>query len=198
MADQNSDEHPTAETEVAYQIRPDALMEELGIKKDAYYAYLKHLGFKAEKDLEGKAYLNEFQANSIRELRSHVLAGGKIESFAVSNSDSALTRSELGEVDAWAAPMPEVEVNPTQGLDLQALYRQASELAGQRLTASEQVVLAMASQMGYEDLHPDARAKVDNVRAATSPKFDPQRIAADLLNQCRQPQPEPTQGLQTV
>ncbi|CAN5625119.1 hypothetical protein BH23CYA1_BH23CYA1_07170 [soil metagenome] len=195
MADQNSDDHPIAETEVAYQIRPDALMEELGIKKDAYYAYLKHLGFKAEKDLEGKAYLNEAQANSIRELRSHVSAGGKIEGFAVSNSDAALTRSESGGVDAWSAPVPDVEVNPVQGLDLQALYREASELAGQRLTAGEQVVLAMASQMGYEDLHPDARAKVDNVRAATSPKFNPQQIAADLLSQCRQQQPEQTQAL---
>ena len=49
MTDQNS--------AVEHQIRPNALMEELGIKKDAYYAYLKHLGFKAEKDSDGKAFL---------------------------------------------------------------------------------------------------------------------------------------------
>jgi hypothetical protein len=62
-------------------IRPDDLMSELGIKKDAYYAYLKHLGIKASKDAEGRSYLTDEQANIIRALRSHVEKTGKIEGF---------------------------------------------------------------------------------------------------------------------
>ena len=63
MTDQNS--------EIDYQIRPDDLMEELGIKKDAYYAYIKFLDIKIEK-ADGKAYLSQEQADLMRSLRSHV------------------------------------------------------------------------------------------------------------------------------
>ncbi len=38
-------------------IRPDELMTELDIKKDAYYKDLNHLDIKPDKDSEGKAYL---------------------------------------------------------------------------------------------------------------------------------------------
>ena len=61
---------------VEQQIRPNILQDQLGIKKDAYYSYLKHLGIKAEKDSDGKAFLTEGQANSIRLLSLHVVDGG--------------------------------------------------------------------------------------------------------------------------
>lgn len=174
---------------VEHQIRPEQLQEELGIKKDAYYAYLKHLGIKASKDSNGKAYLEPEQANLVRQLRQHVVAGGKIEEFEVSNAEpSALVKADAGEINVADQQTPEEEVDPTQGLDWEALYREASEIAGQRLTASKQVVLAMAEQMGYEDLHPETKAKVNRVREATAPKFNPQAIAADLLSKCREQQ----------
>ena len=92
--------------------------------------------------------------------------------------------TELGQV---AEPPALVEeVNPTQGLDMEALYLEASEVAAQRLTAGNQVILAMASKMTYEDLHPTAKAKVDHVRAASVPKFNPQEVADNLLSQFRQ------------
>ncbi|MBT9316481.1 hypothetical protein IXB50_13710 [Leptothoe spongobia TAU-MAC 1115] len=78
------------------------------------------------------------------------------------------------------------ELDPTAGLNLEALYLEASEIAGQRLTASQQVVMAMANQMSYEDLHPITRAKVDQVRNAANPKFDAQAIADRILNHYRQ------------
>ena len=81
---------------VESQIRPNDLMEELGIKKDAYYAYLKHLGIKAEKDSEGKAYLTEEQANGVRALRSHVKNGGKIEEFSINNLESSIVQAQGG------------------------------------------------------------------------------------------------------
>lgn len=169
---------------VEHQLRPDELMAELDIKKQTYYNYLKHLGIKSEKDSEGKAYLTQAQAKLIRDLRAHVVGGGKIEDFTVSEEAATLTVAEGAELSD-VAEQP-VEVNPTAGLDMEALYLEASEIAGQRLTAGQQLVMAMANQMSYEDLHPMTRAKVDKVRSAAAPKFDAQQAATDLLNQFRQ------------
>ena len=176
---------------VEHQIRPNALMEELGIKKDAYYAYLKHLGIKAEKDGNGKAFLTEAQVKSLRAIRAHVEAGGKIDEFPISNSLATATAGEMGDT----AVVDETPMNPTDGLDFDSLYREAAEIAGQRLTAGAQVVLAMASQMSYEDLHPETKAKVDSVRSASAPKFDPQAIASNLMSKYREGQ---QQNLQTA
>jgi hypothetical protein len=43
------------------QIRPEQAMEQLGIKKDAYYEDLRFLNLKAKRDSEGKSYLDEKQ-----------------------------------------------------------------------------------------------------------------------------------------
>lgn len=182
-----------------HQLRPDELMAELEIKKQTYYNYLDHLGIKAEKDSKGKVYLTQPQADQVRSLRSHVLKGGKIEEFIVSKSSSSdLVKMESGGLDS-AAQIPEIEVeaDPTQGLDMETLYREASEIAAQRLTASEQVVLALASQMSYDDLHPEARAKVDQVREATVPKFNAQALATDLLGQFRSQRQAPAEQSQS-
>lgn len=59
-------------------------------------------------------------------------------------------KAESGGVDAWGQ-VPEVDANPAQavqGLDLEVLYREASEIAAQRMTAAQQVVLAMVSSAG--------------------------------------------------
>ncbi|MEA5464888.1 hypothetical protein [Leptothoe sp. PORK10 BA2] len=189
-----------------HQLRPDELMAELDIKKQTYYNYLDHLGIKAEKDSKGKVYLTQAQADQLRSLRSHVLEGGKIEEFTISRSSSSdLVKMESGGLDsAERLTEIEVEADPTQGLDMETLYREASEIAAQRLTASEQVVLALASQMDYNDLHPEAKAKVDQVREATVPKFDAQAVATDLLGQFRRQrqapdeQSQPDQSLQTA
>ena len=177
---------------VEHQIRPNDLMEELGIKKDAYYAYMKQLDLKAEKDENGKAFLTEEMANSVRAIRAHVEAGGKIEEFTVSNS---LVMSEAGAVGAMGMDMPASEADPADAFDMEAIYREASEIAGQRLTAGEQVVLAMASQMSYEDLHPETKAKVDTVRSSARPKFNAQVIASDLMSRYRESQQRRTSRL---
>lgn len=186
MGDQNS--------VVEHQIRPNDLMEELGIKKDAYYSYMKQLKLKAEKDENGKAFLTEEMANSVRAIRAHVEAGGKIEEFAVSNSLVTADIGAIGSIDD-VQPGPAPEVDPTASFDMEAIYREASEIAAQRLTAGEQVVLAMASQMSYEDLHPVTKAKVDDVRSSARPKFNAQAIASDLMSRYRESQP---QNLQTA
>ncbi|MBE9067900.1 hypothetical protein IQ260_14700 [Leptolyngbya cf. ectocarpi LEGE 11479] len=186
MTDQNS--------AVEIQIRPNELMDQLGIKKDAYYAYLKALDITAEKDSNNKAYLTEDQAKLVRLLRQHVVAGGKIDEFdlelalqAAAESALAIADSgEIGTLNGQPDPEPTQEIDLSQGLDMEALYREASEIAVERLTASERVVMAMASKMTYEDLHPEAKAKVDHVRTASVPKFNPHEVADSLLSQFRQ------------
>ncbi|EKU96980.1 hypothetical protein Lepto7375DRAFT_0910 [Leptolyngbya sp. PCC 7375] len=184
MTDQNS--------AVEHQIRPNALMEELGIKKDAYYSYLKHLGFKAEKDSDGKAFLNEGQANLMRALRAHVVEGGKIEEFVVSNSDpAALATMNAGEMDSVSQATDQQAADPAHGLDLDALMSEAAELAGHRMTLGQQMVLKLAEQMTYDDLPDHVRVKVDSVRQATNPKHQNlSSMATDLLSQWRQKRQE--------
>lgn len=182
MHDQNST--------VEHQIRPDALMDELGIKKDSYYTYLKQLEIKAEKDSTGKVYLNQEQANLMRQLRSHVLAGGKIEEFSVRNSEpSGLVCADAGAMSGQDSETVADEGEP-YGLNFEALMTEAAELAGHRMTMGDQLVLQLASQMTYEDLPDQVRTKVDRVREATRPKFQPETIATNLLNQWRQQRSE--------
>ncbi len=184
MTDQNS--------AIEHQIRPDQLQQELGIKKDAYYAYIKHLGIKAEKGSDGKAYLEPEQANLVRALREHVVAGGKIEDFPVSNTLSVMDGGKL------AADMPEVPnptADPAAGFDLEALIQEAANLAGHRMTLGPQLVAQLAAQMTYDDLPPEVKAKVDAVRDAAMPSVQPGKLAADLLDQWRQRQHQAqTQG----
>jgi hypothetical protein len=166
---------------VERQIRPEELMEELGIKKDAYYAYLKYLGIKAEKDLEGKAYLTDEQANAIRALRSHVQNTGKMEGFLNQNGELTIA-GEHSLLDA-AEPV-QTQDNPMDE-QFEELIRAAAELKGQQLVLPELVIRELASRMTYDDLPEDIQVKVATVRQSASPKYQPAQLANDLLSQWR-------------
>lgn len=163
---------------VERQVRPTELMEELGIKKDAYYTYLKQLGIKAQKDGDGQAYLTPEQADRIRQLRSHVLATGKLEGFEQSTLATA-PDAGLGEAPPWEADAPPP---PT---DFERLIQQAQELAAHNLAMGDLVVAQIAQQMSYEDLSPELQQKVAQVREATRPKANPAHIASQVLNRWR-------------
>ena len=171
---------------VEHQLRPDELIAELSIGKQTYYNYLKHLGIKAGKDSKGKVHLSQEQAKLIRDLRAHVVGGGKIEEFTINDEATALAVADAGDLDTAAEPV--TQADPKEGLDLKVLHREASKIAAKRMTAGQKLVLAMADQMTYEDLHPEAQAEVDQVREAGLPKFNPQELATDLLSQFRQQQ----------
>lgn len=185
MSDQNS--------ATLHQIRPDDLMAELSIKKDAYYAYLKHLSLKAEKDSEGKAYLTEDQANQVRALRSHVEETGKMEGFPNSNSSdmpdgSMVVASESSAIDAPTVPIDLIPDAPTPqqpNLDLDALIHAAAELKGHQLALPDLVKLELANRMDYEDLPEEVKQKVDRVREAAHPKTQPATLADQLLSRWR-------------
>ena len=185
-------------------IRPETLMDELGIKKTAYHGDLKYLGIKPQKDENGKSFLENSEADQLRALRSWVNEHGKRTGFLDSNaggeaggelavmgeeamaqypSQSGIATVEQSDLASEFHP-PEQD-DPCSGIDEEVLYREASEIAAFQMTVPQQVVLAMASQMSYDDLHPQARAKVDQVREAASPKAQPQAIAAQLLTKIR-------------
>lgn len=152
-------------------------MAELGIKKDAYYAYLSHLDIKAEKN-DGKAYLTHAQAQEVRALRAHVQCTGKMEGYQAS---AALATAEGG---GLGNEIPQWESTP-QPNEFERLIQQAQELAAHQIAMGDLVVANLAQQMTYEDLPTELQAKVDQVRAATRPKANPAEIAQQMLQQWR-------------
>lgn len=181
----------TRNSAVIDTIRPETLMDELGIKKTAYYGDLEFLGIKTEKDESGKAFLNIEQANAVRALRSYMSDNdGKREGFCLEGG--AIATAQPNSIASDALP-PEPTPDPCDAIDHEELYFEASEIAATQMTIKKQVVLAMASQLGYEDLHPVSKAKVDAVRDAASPKLKPQEIAAQLLHQIRQQRSAPNE-----
>ncbi|MGB5715017.1 MAG: hypothetical protein WBM44_29365 [Waterburya sp.] len=167
-------------------IRPDELMAELGIKKDAYYKDLKYLDITPEKDSEGKAYLTIEQANEIRALRNHVVETGKRNGFDNSSivkvDDSNLEVSDNSETEE------DIYINreePTAKIDSD-IIREAEELAARGMAMNDLIKIQLASQMSFEDLSPDLQEKVNIAHEVANPKFTPAAIAQQLLAQHRQ------------
>jgi len=155
---------------------------------------LKHLNIKAQKDSDGKSYLEPEEANLIRLLREHVVAGGKIAEFVI---PGALAISEQCDLANPYAEMPSPTGNPDQAqkpdLDMDGIMRSAAELAAHRMAYADQVKLHLASQMTYEDLPGDIQAQVNAVRQSALLSESPVKIAADLLGQWRQRRKAPSQ-----
>jgi hypothetical protein len=166
-------------------IRPDELMEELSIKKDAYYKDLSHLDIKPEKDSEGKAYLTIEQASEIRALRNHVNETGSRKGFnnslIVKVDDSKELVSNNTETDN------DIYVNaeePTAKIESD-IIREAEELAARGMAMNDLIKIQLASQMSFDDLSPDLQEKVNIAHEVANPKFHPAEIAKQLLNQHR-------------
>ena len=157
-------------------------MEQLGLKRDAYYSDLKFLGIKAQKDSEGKSFLEESQFQLLVALRKHVAETGKREGFQALGELATVGGAELADDEVEA--MPEEPEQPH--FDFQDIIADAQKLAGNRLTMRDQVVSAIASQMSFEDLSPEIQEQEQSVRAAADPKAQVKQVASALLSQWRQ------------
>ncbi|MBE9044895.1 hypothetical protein IQ255_10835 [Pleurocapsales cyanobacterium LEGE 10410] len=166
-------------------IRPDELMSELGIKKDAYYKDLSHLDIKPEKDSEGKAYLTIEQATEIRALRNHVKITGSRKNYQsssivkVDDSNELVSNNTEAEDDIYVnaeEPTAKIESN---------IVREAQELAARGMAMNDLIKIQLASQMNFDDLSPDLQEKVNIAREVANPKFQPAEIAQQLLAQHR-------------
>lgn len=163
------------------QVRPEDLMEELGIKKDAYYADLKYLGIQPVRDSEGKAWLTTEDADRIRSLRSFVEQNGKRSGFEesgiVKRDDSNLTASTD---DIYTNPE-----EPTAQFDLDKLMRDAAQLKAREIAMPHLVKRAVADRMSEDDLPEDLKEKVELAREAANPKYTPAEVAQTMLEQWR-------------
>jgi hypothetical protein len=166
-------------------IRPDELMIELGIKKDAYYKDLSYLDITPEKDSEGKCYLTIEQADKIRALRNYVIETGKRNGFNNSSIVKVDDSNELVSHNNEAEN--EIYINreePTANLDSRIL-REAEELAARGMAMKDLIKIQLASQMSFEDLSPDLQEKVAIAREVANPKWTPAELADKLLAQHR-------------
>lgn len=167
-------------------IRPDERMEELGIKKDAYYKDLNYLEIAPEKDSEGKVYLTNEQADAIRALRNHVNETGKRQGFDSSSIVRVDDSNEI--VSNNNEPEEDIYINrqkPTDKINFD-LVREAEELAARGMAMNDLIKIQLASQMSFDDLSPDLQEKVNIAREVANPKFTPAEIAKQLLAQHRQ------------
>ena len=163
-------------------------MKEFGIKKDAYYAYLKHLGLKANKDSGGKAYLEVEQANLLRALRVHVEQTGKMEGFERAKSEEfdggALVSG--GDCSGLEQSIADVVGDDVDIEDIRRIIQGAGELKAEELILHQVIQQELAAQMTFEDLPVDLQTKVREVRESSGPKFDPAQAASALLGRWRE------------
>ncbi|MGB6295435.1 MAG: hypothetical protein WBF90_04520 [Rivularia sp. (in: cyanobacteria)] len=187
---------------------PDEIIQIYSIKKSTYYERLKFLGIKAQKDEEGKAYLDLEQAELLKKLGEHIKATGKMEGFefgeaedeqletgddsggqlAVKESGNGLVTSDN---DNWA-PKPDSiieqqipETQPNYSEEMNGIFRQAAEIKAQGMAMPNLVALQLAGQMTFDDLPDDLKGKVTAVQEAANPKMQPANIASQLLAQYR-------------
>ena len=166
-------------------IRPEDLMEELNIKKDAYYKDLSYLDIKPDKDSENRCYLTQEQANEIRALRNHVNSrrrNGFDNSSIIKVDDSNEIVSNNNESEETIYVEAE---EPTANIDLEKLMREAAELAARNMAMPALIKKEIADRMNEEDLPEDLREKVEIAREVANPKFTPADIAGSLLSQYR-------------
>ena len=168
-------------------VRPEELMEELGIKKDSYYRDIRFLNIKPIRDEEGKVWLTPEDAERIKHLRSYLDENGKRAGFSgivKSDNNSALapnsSSSELTQEDIYVEPE-----QPTEQFDVNGLMRGAAELKAREVAMPDLVKRAVADQMTEEDLPEDLKEKVNLAREAANPKFTPTEVASQLLSQWR-------------
>ncbi len=166
-------------------IRPDELMAELGIKKDAYYKDINHLGITPEKDSEGKTYLTNEQASEIRALRNHVNETGSRKGFSnnsivkVDDSNEIVSNNNEAENDIYVnaeEPTDKIQSN---------IVREAEELAARGMAMNNLLKIQLASQMSFDDLSPDLQEKVNIAREVANPKWTPAELASKILAQHR-------------
>jgi hypothetical protein len=180
MTDSNGNAITPVETgNSAY--RPEDVQEMFGIKQRAYYNRLKFLGIEANKDEQGKPYLNLEQVELLKALHEHINETGKMEGF----THSALVKKENHQLSQSPEAIYAEPEEPTAQFDLEELVREAAELKAREIAIPDLVKRAVADRMSEEDLPEDLKEKVKLAREAANPKFTPAEVAETLLNRWR-------------
>jgi hypothetical protein len=176
--------HQTPETATCF--RPEEIQKMFGIKKVAYYNRLKYLGLEAQKDEQGKPYLDSEQVNLLQKLHEHINETGKMEGFInsaivkIDDSAAIASTNNNSEENIYVKP-----ASPTAQIDINQLMREAAELKAREIAMPALVKRAIADKMTEGDLPEDLQEKVNLAREAADPKFTPAQLADALLSQWR-------------
>lgn len=165
----------------SHLVRPDDLMEELGIKKDAYYADLKYLNIQPRKDSEGKVWLTNEDAERIRSLRSHVEQNGKRNGF----EESSIVLQDDSNSLVSTNNISVEHRDPIEQNEEDRLVRNAAQLKARELATPDLVVRAIADRMTEEELPEDLKEKLEAVRESVNPKWTPESLADGILARYR-------------
>jgi hypothetical protein len=174
---------------VVDRMTPDEAMTFLGIKSSAYYERPSYLGMKPEKAEDGKKYLSQLQIQRLEKLSSWIENNGKMDGFIEQEGQlgaqdgGALAVS--GDAGLSGADAVTADSEPQSHGEMEQLIRMAAQLKAQQLTATPEIIRAIAAQMTEDDLPEDLRAVVQGSREALSPKIQPAQVAASLLDQWR-------------
>jgi hypothetical protein len=171
--------------------RPEDVQEMFGIKQRAYYNRLKYLGIEANKDEQGKPYLDAEQVELLKAFHEHINETGKMEGFPNSQNGGLVKadRNGLGHSNNGKISQENIYVEPEEPVDnseVTLLLREAEELRAREIAMRDLIKRKLADQMSEEDLPPDLQEKVRLAREAANPKFTPQEVAATLLQQWRE------------
>ena len=195
----NQPANPTCNSHV----RPEDLMEEMGVKTNTYYRDVNFLNIEAIKDDEGKTWITIEDAERIKALRKYVQETGKRQGFednginknqqdevkpensepnlVVSENNSLSSNSTANSDDIYVAPE-----EPTNNMNIDGLVREAAELKAREVAMPDLVKRAIADKMTEEDLPEDLKEKVNLAREAANPKFTPSMVAKQILERYRQ------------
>ena len=165
-------------------LKPEDLMEELGIKKDTYYRDVNFLNIEVIKDDDGKTWITQEDADRIKALRKYVEETGKRQGFEDNEANLIVSENnsiQNNEDDIYVTPD-----EPTDNMNIDGLVRKASELKAREIAMPELVTRAIADKMTEDDLPEDLKEKVNLAREAANPKFTPSMVAKTILERYRQ------------
>jgi len=173
-------------TETRYY-REDAL-DKIQIGKTTFYKWIEYLELEQSADEERRKYLNEEQLERLLELKKYHEKNGTIEGFLgeekieKGGEITVTAGSRLTDQENIYVKPPE---DPTAGMDIDRLIREAAELKARNLAMGDLVKLSLAQKMSFEDLPVDLKEKVTAASETANPKDSPASIASQLLARYR-------------
>ena len=172
----------TPECGATSYFRPEDVQEMLGIKRRTYYDRLKFLGIEANRDSEGRSYLDDSQLDLLTKLDEYIRRTGKMEGFDPTNNGASLVKAEADELETASSQKIEPQGNPVpenedqiNEFDYSAQSRAAEVLktAGDALTAE---YIANPNKLA-----PELREKVF-ARSNGLPKlYDPAEVVKSIV-----------------
>ena len=160
--------------------RPEDVQEMFGIKKSQYYDRMRYLGIKANRDSQGKSYLDESQLELLKGLDEYIKQEGKMEGFEANNNGASLVKSESQQLDTASQVKLEAETAMPEGEEISE-FDTAAQLRAAEVLATAGDALTAKYVANPELLAPELRRKVF-ARSMGLPKlYDPAEMVKGIV-----------------